>query len=105
MLTYRTYKMSWTNIVENKTFDISISIWPVTDEAGTQIPCLIQSSTKIFITVTSQWARWRLKSPASRLFTQPFIHAQIIEKIKAPRHWPLWGEFTGEFTTQRASNA
>ena len=24
--------------------------------------------------------------------------------IKAPRHWPLWGG-TGEFTTQKASNA
>ena len=44
---------------------------------------------------------------ASRLFTQPFIQAQIKENIKAPRHWPLWGEFTGdrEFHTQRASNA
>ena len=42
------------------------------------------------ITVTSQRARWRLKSPASRLFTQPFIQAQIKENIKAPRHWPLW---------------
>ena len=29
------------------------------------------------ITVTSQWARWHLKSPASRLFIQPFIQAQI----------------------------
>ena len=29
------------------------------------------------------------------------------ENIKAPRHWPLWGEFTGtgEFPAQRASNA
>ena len=27
----------------------------------------------IRITMTSQWARWGLKSPASRLFTQPFI--------------------------------
>ena len=27
------------------------------------------------ITITSKWARWRLKSPASRLFTQPFIQA------------------------------
>ena len=35
-------------------------------------------------------------SPASRLFTQPFIRAQIKENIKAPRHWPLCGEFTGE---------
>ena len=25
------------------------------------------------ITMTSWWVRWRLKSPASRLFTQPFI--------------------------------
>ena len=22
--------------------------------------------------------------------------AQIKEEIKAPRHWPLWGEFTGD---------
>ena len=47
------------------------------------------------------------QSPASRLFTQPFIRAQIKEYIKAPRHWPLCGEFTGaaEFPAQRASNA
>ena len=30
-----------------------------------------------------------LKSLASRLFTQPFIQAQIKENIKAPRHWPV----------------
>ena len=47
------------------------------------------------ITVTSQWTRWRLKSPASRLFIQPFIQTQIKENIKAPPHWPLCGEFTG----------
>ena len=47
------------------------------------------------ITVTSWWAWWRLKSPASRLFTQSFVQAQIKENIKAPPHWPLWGEFTG----------
>ena len=47
--------------------------------------------------------RWRrngrdcvLKSPASRLFTQPFIQTQIKENIKSPRHWPLCGEFTGD---------
>ena len=38
-----------------------------------------------------------LKSSASRLFTQPFIQAQIKENIKAPRHFPL--------CAQRASNA
>ena len=31
----------------------------------------------------------------SQLLTQPFIQAQIKENIKAPRHWSLWGEFTG----------
>ena len=28
-----------------------------------------------FITLTSYWPRWRLKSPASPVFTQPFIRA------------------------------
>ena len=42
-----------------------------------------------------------LKSPASRLFTQTFIQAQIKENIKALRHWPL----CGEFPAQMASNA
>ena len=47
------------------------------------------------------------KSPASRLFTQPFIQTQINENVKAPRHWPLCREFTGtgEFPAQRASYA
>ena len=46
--------------------------------------------------MTSLWARWRLKSPASRLFTQAFIEAQIKENMKTLRHWPLWGEFTSD---------
>ena len=59
------------------------------------------------ITMTSLWARSRLKSPAPRLFAQPFIQAQIKENIKVPRHWPLCGDFTGtgEFPAQMASNA
>ena len=52
--------------------------------------------TGLCITVTSQWARWRLKSPASQLFTQPFIQVQIKENIKVQRHLPLCGEFTGD---------
>ena len=67
--------------------------------------------------MTSWWVRWRLKSPASRLFTQLFIQAQIKENIKAPRHWPLWGKLrvtglcegnspvTDEFLAQKTSNA
>ena len=44
-------------------------------------------------TVTS---KWHLKSPASRLFAQLFVQAQIKENIKVPLHWPLWGESTGD---------
>ena len=40
------------------------------------------------IRMTSYWARWRLKPPASPLLTQPCIKAQIKENFKAPRHWP-----------------
>ena len=46
------------------------------------------------ITMTSQWARWHLKSPASWLFTKLFIQVQIKENIQVLSHWPLWGEFT-----------
>ena len=42
------------------------------------------------------WARWRLKLPESRLFTQSYVQAQIKENINAPRHWPLLGEFIGD---------
>ena len=59
------------------------------------------------ITLTSLSPRWRLKSPASRLFTVPLIQTQIKENIKAPHHWPLRGQFTGtgEFPAQRTSYA
>ena len=48
------------------------------------------------ITGTSKWARWRLKSSVSWLFTQAFVRAQIKEHIIALRHWSLCGEFTGD---------
>ena len=42
----------------------------------------VNSHTKVYvnITVTSWGARWRLKSPASPLFTQVFIQAQMAKK-------------------------
>ena len=61
----------------------------------TNFPLCVHRTSKI-ITMMSLLAWWRLKSPASWLFTQPFIQAQIKENIEAPRHWPLCGEFTGD---------
>ena len=51
-------------------------------------------------------SRMGLKSSASSVFIQAFIQAQIIENIKASRHWPLCGEslVTIEFPAQMASN-
>ena len=34
-----------------------------------------------------------------------FIRAQIKVNIRDSRHWPLCGEFTGEFPAQMTSNA
>ena len=40
------------------------------------------------------------------MFTKPFIQAQMKQNIKAARHWPVWGEFTGDrWIPLRASNA
>ena len=33
------------------------------------------------------------------------VELQIKENINAPRHWPLWGEFTGSLPAQYANNA
>ena len=93
----------WPKQTVQQTFEFSV-IWDAMTLMGPRCNAL---ECWYFITTTSLWPRWRLKSLASRLFTQSFIQAQIKENIKAPRHWPLCGEFTGtgEFHAQRASNA
>ena len=48
------------------------------------------------ITVTWQWARWLLKSPASRLFIQPFIRRRSKKTSKLRVTDLFWGEFTGD---------
>ena len=59
------------------------------------------------ITLTSYWAEWRLKSPESPLFTQPFIQAQIKETSKFRVTGLCEGNspVTGEFPVQMVSNA
>ena len=85
--------------------------WPNHDEEAScglflydQLQCLFCVYTKYELgcrmAVTSKWGRWRLKSPASRWLVQLFVKALIKGNIKAPR-----GGFTGDFPTQRASNA
>ena len=69
--------------------------------------CATLDIGQVRITMTSQWVGWRLKSPASWLFTQSFIRAQIKETSK-PRVTGLCAgnsPGTGEFPAQMASNA
>ena len=45
---------------------------------------------RLWITVTPLWGRWHLKTPASRMFSQPLTQAHIKGNIKALRHhWSL----------------
>ena len=64
-------------------------------------------ASELTITVTSWWARWCLKSPASRLFTQPFIQAQIkrTAKLRVPGLYAGNSSVTGEFPAQMVSDA
>ena len=77
-----------------KLYNFTIMRFPTIDSLTI---CCLQN----YITRTSYWARWRLKSPASRWFTQAFIQAQIKENRKALRHWPLWWGFTGHWWIPR----
>ena len=55
------------------------------------------------MTVTTWWAPWYLKSPASSLFAQLYVRAQVRENIKAPRHWLCEGNsrVTGKLPHKR----
>ena len=85
---------SWMNEIPIR--EITVHGYPYLDYHG-----VIAIKIQKHIIVTSQWARCGLTSPASRLFTLPFIQVQIKEDIKAPHHWPL----CGWIPAQMASNA
>ena len=71
------------------------------DESGWYSICRISwrlSKSYQVITMTSEWARWRLKSPGSRLFTQPFIQGADQRKyqssaslafVRGIHRWPV----------------
>ena len=79
-----------------------VMTWTGTQNVPIINPCLAE-----FIWALQWWARWRLESPASPLFTQPFIQAKIKENIKLRVTGLCAGNsaVTGEFPSQMASNA
>ena len=76
-------------------------IWVMSPSGPTILLQLLKYNIAYQWPILQTW----IKSPASRLFTQPCDQMPIKENIKAPRHWPLWCEFTGEIPAQMASNA
>ena len=53
---------------------------------------------KVIVTVTAKTLQWRHNESDGVSNHQPhdcLFKAQIKENTKAPRHWPLWGEFAG----------
>ena len=74
---------------------------------GTELTNLLLRDGFLDITVSSKCVWWHLKSPAFRLFTQPFVQVQIKEtsKLHITGHCVGNSPGTGEFPTQRASNA
>ena len=81
--------------------------WGLNEMAATLRKTFSNAISWMNITVTSRWLRRRLKSPASWSFTQPFVEAQIKEtsKLRVTGHCEENSPVTGEFPTQRASNA
>ena len=72
----------------------SVTIAPCTsvnysDVIMSVIASQITSLTIVYSCVNSSGDQRKHQSSAS------LIQAEIKENIKAPRHWPLWGEFTG----------
>ena len=73
-----------------------------------RMPDNYTTCVKLPTTVTSQLARWRLKSPVSRLFTQPFFFRRRSKKTSKLHVTGLCegnSPVTGAFPAQRASNA
>ena len=91
----------------------NISVWNPFDFVVNSGPGDITMNTMHFvsaiaccITVTSQWAQWCLKPPASRLLTEPFIQAQIKENtssaslalVRGIHRWPVNSPHKGPVT-------
>ena len=101
-------KIQW--ISDGNAFDNFICIMVVIllqDEIISGIYMMILSWIIGIVLSTLQWChnqRFPNHQPYDCLLNCLF-KAQIKENIKAPRHWPLWGEFPGEFPAQRASTA
>ena len=83
----------WHMQLSNRSIDISIDNGEISKRSSWQSHPWLNWH---FFTLRWSHNRYDGFSNHWRLFTQPFVQAQIKESIKPPRHWPLWGKFTGD---------
>ena len=57
-------------------------------------PCY--HGTELYDDVTVQWCHNERDDISNHQPQDCLLQAQIEENIKAPHHWPLWGEFIGD---------
>ena len=63
--------------------------------------------TQHMFSISIQWRHNEHDGATNHQPHECLLKVRIKENIKAPRHWPLWGNssVSGEFPAQRASNA
>ena len=74
---------------ESAEFPAVYGLWPDDAYICASDLVLLHYSDIIMIAMTSQIT-------GVSIVVLPFVQAQINENIKAPRHWPLWGNPPGE---------
>ena len=81
--------------------------WGKKEDKLTNKKSQVQHETQITIKVTSEWARWRLKSPASRFLLNRLFRHTLTKTLKLRVTGLCVGNspVTGEFPAYRASNA
>ena len=93
---------TWSYLIDDEPNFVQVMAWHRTGDKLLPEPMIYS----IHWCTSLQW-RHNGRDGVSNHQRQKFVQAQIIENMKPPRHWPLWGEplVTGGFPSQRASNA
>ena len=78
-------------------FDPCNHLYSFVDVIAAMLPWFSHARSLSLLTTTAlRWRHNEHDGVKNRLFAQTFIQVQIKGNIKASRHWPLCGEFTGD---------
>ena len=97
MIQYRSFSMSYDKTLSSLWCNVWVSQWSLTP---------VLRFTWIFFICCVHYSDVIMGAVASQITSLSIVYstvnqAQIKENIKAPRHWPLCGEFTGDRSIPR----